>query len=401
MFKHFDILWELQSLKYESKTTLDSRHVKGSQSRLQCDRDHLARLNSDADCLAKEFLSRCISDSTIHSPLLLGGKHWSLILQGQKIVKNINASIVNHIHGSELRAHICLKNNWEREELDYIDWQSIERVSRYDSASDNLWKMKMASGFVPVGTRMLLCKQWKNAKCPRCQRCDEDVQHLLSCQELGALLTRKLCIRNIIEWMRRSNTDPDITATVIGTLNSTTSGRFSDHLPLTANQDLISAAIHQDRLGPLSLFKGYISSHWRRAQSSFWESIQTNVRRSPNQWSCQFLRLWLSFAKDLWSHCNDFLHHKSNLQKRQEREMEVNVSVVAQFGKGVEGLMEKDVHLINDTNIETVLSMDVKKKTQWVDNKVSTRRKRARVESTEMARMRRFLRDWRIQENGS
>lgn len=80
-------------------------------------------------------------------------------MQGNKIVKNIDTSIVDHNHGSELKDHISLKNAWSREDLNFVDWQTLELVSRCDCAGDTLWKMKMASGFVPVGLRMLLCKQ--------------------------------------------------------------------------------------------------------------------------------------------------------------------------------------------------------------------------------------------------
>ena len=107
-----------------------------------------------------------------------------------------------------------------------------------------------------------------------------------------------------------------------------------------------------------------------------------------------FLRQWLQFAKEMWSHRNDFLHIKSAQRNRQQQEEEINGKVISQFHLGTQDLPKQDQYHILDNEIEKILGMDIKRKSQWVENVECARRKRRKVESAEMSRMRRFLREW-------
>lgn len=203
-----------------------------------------------------------------------------------------------------------MKHGWTIRDLDLVDWESLRLVSKSDTAADNLWKMKMASRFVPVGKRVLLYGKWDNSLCPCCSKCEETVEHLLCCQELGSQLLRRQKIREFRQWMISVKTDPDLIETVINILLSSTSGSFSHHLPPTASDSLRSAAFCQDRLGGISCFQGYIARGWKVAQQEYWDSLHLQHKRSIRQWGCRFLRQWFSFSKSLWEHRNSILHHK-------------------------------------------------------------------------------------------
>lgn len=153
-------------------------------------------MNSEADRIAKWYLYQCLDDSSIVTDPDLGGHHWSLFLQDKKVVKNIDSAVADYIHGRRLRSHLSSWYGWTKEVCNEIDWESMAKISKTDTAGDTLWKMKMASGFVPVGKRMLLCKQWTNDKCPRCLSYTEDIPHMLSCNEAGAALTRQRRIKS-------------------------------------------------------------------------------------------------------------------------------------------------------------------------------------------------------------
>ena len=109
----------------------------------------------------------------------------------KKVVKHIDEAITGHVHGSKLKTRIARKHGWTIRDLDLVDWESLRLVTKSDTAADNLWKMKMASRFVPVGKRMLLYRKWDNSLCPCCSKCEETVEHLLCCQELGSQLLRR------------------------------------------------------------------------------------------------------------------------------------------------------------------------------------------------------------------
>ena len=155
-------------------------------------------------------------------------------------------------------------------------------------------------------------------------------------------------------------------------------------------------------VGGISAFRGFLTRGWYEAQKEFWKSLNTNQMRSLKQWASRFLRQWYAFSKDLWEQRNYFLHHKNNFWLRQEAERKVNEQVIEQFNLGGNGIRDVDVHLVRDTDLSEMLMMDVKRKSQWVAN-VSTARKRQKIRDTnEMVRMRRFMKNWQsgIRDNG-
>ena len=64
--------------------------------------------------------------------------------------------------------------------------------------------------------------------------------------------------------------------------------------------------------------------------------------------------------------------------------------MLTQFSLGTCDLNDSDRRLIIDDSTDKILSMDVKRKIQWVDNVKATQQKRRHVENTEMTRMRNF-----------
>ena len=63
--KHVDILWEIQSVCQTTTVVLEAQHVNGRQSIFECERSQLARMNSEADDLAKHYLQLCIDNLEI------------------------------------------------------------------------------------------------------------------------------------------------------------------------------------------------------------------------------------------------------------------------------------------------------------------------------------------------
>ena len=190
MVKHFDLIWEIQSIIFKLPISLNAVHVKGYQSEEECRKSHLARINARADQLAKLYLSQCIDDPSIQVSQFLGGKHWSLVLDGKKVTKCIDDNISMHIHGRALKKHLAIRNRWDESAVNSVDWDTMSRVSKHNTHSETIWRMKMASGFVPVGTRMTLVKKWESDICPRCKLCPETIEHMLVCSFHGAATSR-------------------------------------------------------------------------------------------------------------------------------------------------------------------------------------------------------------------
>ena len=218
MTKHVDIIWEIQSLCRTTKMILEAKHVKGHQSIFQCERSQLARMNSEADALAKRYLRFCIDNPEINISQHLGGSHWSVWCGDRKIVKDIDAEMTRYIHGSKLKAHITQRKGWSKETLECVDWDTMSSVCKSDTCSDTIWKMKIASGFVPVATRMVLNKQWDSNVCPRCGSSIENMEHLLACPMPEAAKLRKKQMDKMCTMLLERNTDPCIISTIVNTL---------------------------------------------------------------------------------------------------------------------------------------------------------------------------------------
>ena len=181
------------------------------------------------------------------------------------------------------------------------------------------------------------------------------------------------------------------------TLLSTRSGRFQDHLPIGASQCLKRAAVEQDNLGRISVFQGYISKQWAEAQLEYWSSLPPRRRKSIKQWKCSFLRGWYSFMRTQWDHRNDWVQKQNKEAKKKTNEEDVNRKVLEQINKGVNGLRQNDLHLMENVVEAEMLKLDVKKKAQWVESVEIARKRIRRQETTEMSRMRQFLRHWILQ----
>ena len=391
MTKHVDILWEIQSLCKTLEINIDARHVYGHQSTVQCYKSQLVRMNAEADTLAKRHLSFCIENPEITISQNLGGVHWSVWCGNNKLVRDIGGQITRHVHGNNLKLHIARKKGWSEDELDIVDWDTVGWVSKSDTCSDTMWKMKVASGFVPVANRMVMTNQWDSDLCPRCQSHVENMEHLLACHSAGAKELRESHIQYMTAYLRDRDTDPCIISTIIDTLQSTTSGRFQDHVPSEASHLIRLAAQEQDRLGKLSIFQGYVTKEWTHAQDEYWDSLSSTRHRSLRQWSCGFLRLWYNFLRDQWDHRNDHVHNKSKEDKKKKKKEEVNRKVIHEFQLGMTDLRLSDAYLISDTTMEEVHKLDLKRKAQWVEQVETARKKIKLSESTEMSRIRRLM----------
>ena len=351
-------------------------------------------MNAEADAVAKRYLGFCIHNPEVVISQHLGGTHWSVWCDGRNIVRDIDRNITRYIHGSRLIKHVQDKKGWSKVEVDSVDWETMERVSNTNTTSETLWRMKVASGFVPTANRMTMTKHWDSDICPRCNSHSENLEHLLTCGSAEAVKIRERDIVEFHQTLIARDTDPCIISTVIDTLRSRTSGRFQDHIPAEAGSLICMAAQEQDALGRLSVFQGYQSKTWAKAQEAYWDSLPSSRRKSVRQWACMFLRQWYKFMRHQWDQRNDFVHRKNKTDMKNKEEAKVTASALALHSEETAGLRPADRHLISDISRDELEKLDVKRKAQWVDNVTSARKKLKQIDTEEMVRMRMFFRNW-------
>ena len=349
--KHLDILWEIQSLRQKSNMIIESRHVYGHQSEEGRAKCQLAHMSHEADGIAKWYLRLCIANPEITISQNLGGEHWSIWCSGDKIIGDVDSKLVSHIHGTQLKEHVASKKGWSKEQIQLVDWEAIRLVSKHSSLGDTLWRMKAASGFAPVATKTVLTKQWDCDSCPRCKTHIENLEHLVGWGHIGAHSVREKKMLDFCSEMAENNTDPFLIQTVMDTLRSQRSGRFQDHLPLGASSLLLQASNEQDALGRISIFQGYLTETWAKAQSEYWASLPNCKNNSIRQWKCMFLRGWYIFLRAQWDHRNDCVHNTMKESNKKKKAEAVNVQVQEQLDLGVSGLRSDDTHLIDDVEV--------------------------------------------------
>ena len=70
-----------------------------------------------------------------------------------------------------------------------------------------------------------------------------------------------------------------------------------------------------------------------------------------------------------------------------------------QFDLGLKDLRELDLPLVENAEWDKLMKLDLKRKSMWVDQVEGARKRIKRAESTDMAKMRTFLRNWQLRCN--
>ena len=107
------------------------------------------------------------------------------------------------------------------------------------------------------------------------------------------------------------------------------SGRFQDHVPVEAGGLIQQAAREQDALGRLSVFQGYMSETWAKAQEAYWDLLPSSRRKSIRHWACMFLRQWYKFLKHQWDQRNDYIHNHNKKAIKQKEEEKITTSALS------------------------------------------------------------------------
>lgn len=77
------------------------QHVYGRHAHERCEEDQLARINNEADALAKGYLQYCVESRLETWCSRLGGTHWGLKHNEKPIVKSIDATLSTLILGEK------------------------------------------------------------------------------------------------------------------------------------------------------------------------------------------------------------------------------------------------------------------------------------------------------------
>ena len=212
---HFDIIWEIVRLINTSPVQMKVFHIRGHVSKEDREGNQLSQMNEDMDQLAKSFLRHCIEKKSFEIKSDFQSQFWSMSINGRKIVRNVDKTITEWIHGNELKNFLIKKERLTNISDRMIDWTALNNNGRTKTHADTLWCMKLDSQFIPVGKWMLRCDEWSDDVCPICQSEEETIEHLFQCECEKAKAIRHKHIETFLQWTISSETDEDIKACII------------------------------------------------------------------------------------------------------------------------------------------------------------------------------------------
>jgi hypothetical protein len=138
----FDVL---KAIRYFlQRETFNYQHVKGHQDDRPGPLDIYAQLNVHADYLASKARDNIEPGMIIENNLQ--DENWSLVLDGNKVVKNIDDSIREHIHQPKIKEFWNKKERIASESFTQVAWDSMKKVMDKSSVQTKHWIVKQAVG---------------------------------------------------------------------------------------------------------------------------------------------------------------------------------------------------------------------------------------------------------------
>lgn len=137
--------------------------------------------------------------------------------------------------------------------------------------------------------------------CPRCQLFDETTSHILFCQNVQSIISRRDSLRSLEQWFDNNQTRWDIKETILNALR--------DLQPSTTDNDIFTAARSQDAIGVQNMLEGFVSVEWKTIMSHYYREIKSN--RNALSWAAGFHMQMQVFSRAQQQHRNSVVHARN------------------------------------------------------------------------------------------
>lgn len=364
----FDLIAALQGQMHKSPITWKPRHVKGHQdNNVDAELDRWAKLNIEMDEKAKlHWATTCDVARNPEQHLL--EEPWSAWIGDKKVSKDLRSTIIDHIHGTAIKAYWAHRERFGETKADAIDWTATADVMNALPRPRRIWVAKHVSGFCGTGKMMQRWKKRPSAACPRCGTECEDATHVWRCPEKEATAVWKTGLGRVDTWMRKEKTQPDIRRTIISRLEAWRTQQHANNAGSTY-PGVPTATAEQDKAGWQSFFEGCPVRGWAEAQHTYF--VWIGSRRSGRRWLAALLQKLLDVAWDLWEQRNAILHKQDSAILYAEFDQGIR----EQFSLGTTHL-PREVKGFFRTGLKAVLQYAAPVKQAWL-RRVEQARKRA------------------------
>lgn len=302
------LIWDIKQLlpatmkfkwvKSHQDETKDGQKINGPFKRE-------VQLNIEMDALAAKGLLLPQTKRAIYSHTV-GGFYDN---EG-KLATNLSKFLYKTINGPTIFEYIGRKFNWEREDLDKIDWDALGQVLAAYSQHQRNKTIQLMYDWQNVGEQKEKFHQ-ADGKCPGCDE-HEYHMHYLECTNKRMMSERKKAISTFSAGLRAINTYPGCISIIVkGLLTSYAESIQNLECPNSYKDILLQeAATEQHELENHAMNRGMISKKWEKVQAEWCR--ETGSRHDPRRWSTKLIRHIHSFMKAMWSARNLLLHGENS-----------------------------------------------------------------------------------------
>ena len=206
--KHFDLLATIKQLtKYIPNITINFTHVKGHQDdeNEYHELDRLSQLNVLADEIAGDMMKAQTSLGLPRlnwlpcdpCPIYIVNREGDQV----RICSHLLNTLRDEVTKKKIRNYWSHKHKYDPRQEKLIDWELFARSRNMISKTKATWGSKWLTDF--CGVRKMLHRQRYQAhsKCPRCNKDDEDVLHVIQCKDVGATALWNQEVDDLYKWM--------------------------------------------------------------------------------------------------------------------------------------------------------------------------------------------------------
>ena len=264
---------------------------------------------------------------------------YSVFIDGEKITANLKSRVLDRCGEDPLRKYLLHKHQLSDGKIDGINWTALRGYLNSMSAPRRATQVKLQHGWIPTNSPLYLQGRAKSDVCPLCASAPETLRHVRCCNATSTF--RRERIERLCRDLRGINTAPEIVQCWRCFIYDEC-GEPADYndtgitmlAPGLANT-LAVARRHQSVLSWEGFLQGRISKKWNDVQYYHERRrVQETASHSTRQpWDRQVVRLVCEFHSDLWSHRNDEVHGRTQLENQQKLRADVEARVHALYDR--------------------------------------------------------------------
>ena len=401
---HFDMLHSIQVALTHSPLTWNFKHVPGHRDD-EVPEEELTNpefWNTIADREAKRKLANISQQENWHlsRPSYLPFTYVTihhLNTEGQQdfVCSQLSQTCSDSLLTRNIRDYWQKKHYFNGRSRQYIDWKVTRKSSILLKPQRQRWLSKWTSGMCGVGKWLKIWKWQDHSHCPRCGQPDEDVQHVLLCNEISALTLWENSIIELREWLDTNNCDPEMNTAICKSLTAWHNG--SPLPPVSTSNNLLrSAILQQDSLSWYSFINGFITKGWRNVQHA--HLLDIGSLKSSTLWMTKMQRrIWI-IPWSLWEHRNKHLHNDGASIHRTDYQSIVG-EIIREWTTGLGDLPIRYQNLFQGT-LQHRLHENIHLKLMWLASVWSARDRISRTANTAIDPLRNptamsFFQRWR------